>query len=188
MASAAGAAEQGHRRNGRMPLLAALVCLACVAFSGCALIRPAPPPVRHTAAAAPAGGADPTATPTFAQAALAVVQSSGASGSVSVTVSGTTITVRDEIGGQPDHSSARDAVLAEAFAIQRGLWESLLHPSSVTVVVSAPTLAGVPQAAPLGSCTLTAAREATVLWTAETPLDAWGYVYNSATLLPSLKP
>ena len=175
----------------RAALLAALVCvcLVCIVLAACGTGAAADAPAPSGAATpTTTSAARPTTTPTYAQAALAVAQSSGAAGSVSVTVTGTAITVHDEIGAQPDLSSARDAVLAEAFAIQRGLWESLLHPSSVTVIVSAPSLAGAPQSAPLGTCTLTAGKVATVLWSAETPLDAWAYVYNSADLINILKP
>lgn len=168
--------------------LVVLACLAGLAYTG--RLGGA-----GHASGAPAAGsvpthtsvAQPTATPTFAQEALLVAQSSGAAGSVSVSVQGTAITVRDEVGDQTDLTSARTLVFAEAFAIQRGLWESLLHPSAVTVIVTAPRLVGAPQSGPLGTCTLTAGRETTVLWTAETPLDAWAYAYDKATLTDALQ-
>lgn len=168
--------------------LVALVCLTGLAFAGHIAAE------RSTANGPAAGStpsqtstAQPTATPTFAQEALIVAQSSGAAGSVSVSVQGTAITVHDAVGDQPDLTSARTLVFAEAFAIQRGLWESLMHPSSVTVIITAPTLAGVAQSAPLGSCTLTAQRETTILWSAETPLDAWAYAYDKAALTDPLQ-
>ncbi len=185
---AASVAKARHRPGPRALVLvsASLICVFCLALTACggnhAQRLPAPTP------SAPVHAAQPTATPTYAQAAQTIAETSGASGSVRVTVAGTAITVRDEIGDQPDISSARNQVFAEAFAIQRGLWESLLHPSSVTVIVSASTVAGVPQSAPLGECTLTESKDASVLWTSETPLDAWAYVYDTATLANALKP
>lgn len=170
----------------RVRVLVALVCAVCFALAACAGGQAARVPPK--AVLTPASTVQPTPTPTYAQAALAVAQSSGASGNVSVTTAGTDITVRDVISAQPDLTSARNAVFAEAFALQRAIWESLLRPSSVTIIVSAPAVANAPQSGPLGTCTLTASKDATVLWSAETPLDAWGYVYDSATLARALTP
>lgn len=168
--------------------LVAIVCLTGLAYAGhivASRSKASGPAVSSSPARASV--AQPTATPTFVQEALSVAQSSGAAGSVSVSVQGMAITVHDAVGNQPDLTGARTLVFAEAFAIQRGLWESLLHPSSVTVIVTAPTLVGAPQSAPLGSCTLTAQRETTILWSAETPLDAWAYAYDKAALTEPLK-
>lgn len=172
--------------------LVVLVCLVGLASLGAGPFGGG----RHASEARASGGAhtpvsavQPTATPTatFAQEASSVAQSSGASGRLSVSVRGTAITVQDEIGNQPDLTSTRTLVFGEAFAIQRDLWESSLHPSSVTVIITSPTLVGKPQSAPLGTCTMTASKEQTVLWEAETPLDAWAYVYDKATLTPVLQ-
>ena len=174
------------RSSRRDRLLILLMCVVCFAVTACTGGPAARGP--QAAASKSVSTAQPTATPTYAQAALTVAQSSGASGDVSVTTAGTAITVRDVIGAQQDVTSARNAVFAEAFALQRGIWESLLHPSSVTIIVTAPAVADAPQSAPLGTCTLTASKDATVMWSAETPLDAWGYVYDNATLARALTP
>lgn len=170
--------------------LVVLVCLVGLASLGAGPFgggRHAPDPQASGHAQAAVSAAQPTPTPTFAQEAASVAQSSGASGSLSVSVKGTAITVRDEIGNQPDLTSTRTLVFGEAFAIQRDLWESQLHPSSVMVIITSHTLVGKPQSTPLGTCTMTASKEQAVLWEAETPLDAWAYVYDEATLTPALQ-